>query len=132
MGIDFENQIEILIKYLKRWTKDPDITPNMISILTPNSLTTENIKDVLNNKGFRTETLDVRSVISERSSIQISTVEDFKGLEAEIICIMAINLNNIKDDLNKFFYKSFSRARHTILCISETDEEVIKKIALTG
>ena len=75
--------------------------------------------------GYRTELVNTKTFVNERESIQISTVEDFKGLEKEIICIFGIPDNCSNETLKKYFYKSITRAIHTVLIINEKEEKQI-------
>ncbi len=126
---DSNSEMEILKRYLKKWIKTEELPLYEVCLITFDLRQSEKLLKKMDEWNYRAELLDTKTMASERKSIMISTAEDFKGLERSVICVMGTPMHLDKKELKKFFYKAFSRARHTLLVVSSDNKElVLKKI----
>ena len=116
-----------MLKYLKDWTGgNHGVERSNICILGSSLNTLEKINIFLSEKNFRSEILSLKSMSKKRDCINLSTVEDYKGLESPIVCLFG-RLDENDEFLDQYIYKGFSRANHTLLFIASKRELDIMK-----
>ena len=87
---DLDMKLDLLDNYLRAWRKKDNVEYYDICILCASNENVANFTDALTAKNYRVETLSINTMKRERKSIMVSTVEDFKGLERSIICLVDI------------------------------------------
>jgi len=123
-----EDKYSLLFNYLKDWlSNENSVKRTDICVLAPNKNDLKDIEEYLNTKHIRTETISTKTMKAPRDSIKLSTVEEFKGLDCPIVCVWGLNNVEQKEPLNKYIYKAFSRANHTLLFIGTKQESDLMK-----
>ena len=120
---------EKILQEMGDWLRSSsNVTRDNICILTSSNTNVLRLVEFLNENGLRAEPLSEDSVGSVRDAITVSTIENFKGLERSIVCIVGLGNIHNQSDLRRYIYQGLSRAIHTITIISSKQE----KDALTG
>lgn len=108
---------------LKDWVSDKnEVKRSDIAVLCPVEDGCAKILDNLNSRGIRSERLSRRMLSgNRRNSVVVATVDEFKGLERQVVCVAGLNAGDDKDLFRLRAYLSFSRANYTLafVCLPE-------------
>ena len=117
----FKNQLEeqkYLLDEIKRLTREDNIESNQILVL----LNTNKSDSCLSNT-TKAGKIPIKAVDNkgrmQRDAINYSTINTFKGLEADIVFVVDIDLIEDKNKLEKL-YTEASRARHKLYILGIT------------
>ena len=130
VGSRIEEDQKLLVE-LDGWLKNSSkISRNDICLLTYDESNVSRLVSFLNTEHLKAERLSEKTVSSTRNAITVSTVENFKGLEKSIICILGLGNTTSLEATRKYIYQGFSRAKHTItmICSQEDQTQLINLI----
>jgi Nuclease-related domain/UvrD-like helicase C-terminal domain len=102
-----KHQIKILDNSLKRIIRE-GVHPSDIVILSPFTLNNSALKGIEKIAGVNIREYDVKKPLQEKS-LQFSTIQRFKGLEAKVVIIIDLS-ELIEKNARRINYVAFSRA----------------------
>lgn len=117
----FKNQIEeqkYLLDEIKSLTKNHSIESNQILILLNSAKADSCIQDTLKAGVFPFQSVDNKGRL-QKDTINYTTINTYKGLEADIVFVLDIHLILEENKLEKL-YTEASRARHKLYLLSSS------------
>ena len=116
---EFKNQLEeqkYLLDEIKSLTREHSIEPNQILVLLNSPKSESCLGDTLKAGSLSIQSVDNKGRI-QRDAINYTTINTFKGLEADIVFVVDTHLILKKNKLEKL-YTEASRARHKLYVLS--------------